>query len=70
MQIAESYTNAKSVHPCTLKPCRSIVFKFSTGHSMTRYEGGLECFTNKAGRAMNKKTGTQLIEQMRALVSR
>lgn len=70
MQITESYTNSKSVHPSTLRPCRSIVFSFSTGHRMTRYEGGLECFTNKSGKSLNKKTGPQVIEQMRALVSR
>lgn len=68
MHITSTFSNSKAVHPSTLKTCRSIVFVFSTGHRMTRYEGGLECFTNVNGRALSKRTGTKLIPAMRAAV--
>ena len=69
MTRTETYTNSKAIHPSTLKTCGAIVFKFSTGHTMTRYEGGLEFFTNKAGRALNKKSGAKLIARMRELTT-
>jgi len=43
------------------------VFKFDTGHSMTRFYGGFEWFTTKSGGALNPVVGAKLVAAMKAL---
>lgn len=69
MEITTSYTTAKATHPATLLQCRAIVFEFSSGHTLTRYEGGEEFYTRANGRALNPASGRHVIEQMRAAIA-
>lgn len=68
MNVASSYTATK-VHPETLARVRAIVFTFDTGHTMTRYHGGVEFFTKANGRALNPVSGANLVAKMRAAVA-
>lgn len=69
MELIQSYT-MNATHPATLKKVRAITFTFDTGHSLTRYEGGVEFFTKSNGQALNKKTGAKVIESMKSLVNK
>jgi len=69
MEITTSYTTAKATHPATLKTCRAITFKFSTGHTLTRYEGGEEFYTRANGRALNPVSGRRIVAQMHATIA-
>jgi ABC-type thiamine transport system substrate-binding protein len=69
MQVATSYTTSRATHPATLKQCRALVFKFDTGHTLTRYEGGAEFYTRTNGRALNPASGRLIVEQMRAAIA-
>jgi len=66
MQVVESFS-ATRAHPVTLVPTRAIVFKFSTGHTLTRFHGGFEWFTTKSGGALNPVVGAKLVAAMKAL---
>lgn len=69
MQVTTSYTKSRATHPATLQQCRAIVFKFDTGHTLTRYVGGTEFYTAANGRALNPRNGARVIEQMHAAIA-
>lgn len=67
MLIIEA-ASAKIAHPVTLqkKPC--MVFKFDTGHQIKVWSD-VRFYLNRAGRALNPKTGSNVCSEMDALVN-
>ena len=69
MQLIES-ASAKRTNPSTLKVGSCMIYNFDTGHQYCKWSDGIEFFHNKAGRALNRKSGHKLVAEMKELAAK
>ena len=55
-------------HPRTLRVERAITYRFSTGHTLTRWADGISFYTNTR-RALNPRTDTNICARMDRLAT-
>lgn len=60
--------SGKQGHPRTLRVERAITYRFSTGHTLTRWADGIRFYTNTR-RALNPRTDTNICARMDRLAT-
>lgn len=61
-------SSSKQGHPLTLKIETAILYRFDSGHKLTRYADGTRFYSNTR-RALNHRTDTKICAKMDNLIA-
>ena len=67
MEVLNAFSSNQG-HPSTIRVERAIVYRFSTGHTLTRWADGTRFYSN-ARRALNPRTDTNVCARMDRLAA-
>ncbi len=67
MEIIDA-ASSKQGHPRTTNVERAIVYRFSTGHRLTRWADGTRFYSNTRG-ALNPRVATRVCNEMDSLAA-